>query len=291
MPVVSPELLGASMVNGLLLGVLYGLAALGLSLIWGIMRVVNLSHGATISLGMFLTYIFVVSPMSLPLWAGVALSALIGCPLGMLFYGLAVHRVLGGPELSSLLSTFGLGLVVRGILEERYGGAARTIYSPGGHVVRLFGVSYSYVQLVAVAVAVAATLATYLLVYRTWFGRAVRAIIMDKEAAELMGVDTTRILLFSFALGVTMAVLSGGLIALIYSFTPLTGLTFELYSFVIVVLGGLGSPIGSLLGGVIVGLAEQVSALYIPVALSPMVAFIILIAVLALRPTGIFGGM
>ncbi len=288
---VSPELLGATVINGLLLGVLYGLAALGLSLIWGIMKVVNLSHGATISLGMFLTYMLVVTPMKLPLWAGVVLATLLGVPLGILFYTAAVHKVLGGPELSSLLTTFGLGLVVRGLLEEKYGGAARTIYTPGEKTVRILGISYSYVQLAAVAIAVATTLAVYVLVYRTWFGRAVRAIIMDKEAAALMGVDTTRILALSFALGASLAMLSGSLISLIYAFTPLTGLTFELYSFVIVVLGGLGSPVGSLLGGVIVGLAEQVSALYIPVALSPMVAFIILVAVLALRPTGIFGGM
>jgi branched-chain amino acid transport system permease protein len=288
---VTLGLLGASVVNGLLLGVLYGLAALGLSLIWGIMKVVNLSHGASISLGMFLTYIFAVSPLHLPLAASVALTIILGFPLGMLFYAAAVHRVLGGPELSSLLSTFGLGLVIRGILEEKYGGAARTIYTPGREVVRLLGVSYSYVQLAAVAVAVATTLAIYALIYRTWFGRAVRAIIMDKEAAALMGVDTTRVLMLSFALGATMAIMSGSLISLIYSFTPLTGLTYELYSFVIVVLGGLGSPVGSLLGGIIVGLAEQVSGIYIPVALSPMVAFIILIVVLAVKPTGMFGGM
>lgn len=287
----SPGLLGATVINGLLLGVLYGLAALGLSLIWGIMRVVNLSHGATISLGMFLTYMLVAAPMKLPLWAGVVLAALLGVPLGALFYTVAVHKVLGGPELSSLLTTFGLGLVVRGLLEEKYGGAARTIYTPGESTVRILGISYSYVQLAAAAVAVATTLAVYMLVYKTWFGRAVRAIIMDKEAAALMGVDTTRILALSFALGASLAMLSGSLISLIYAFTPLTGLTFELYSFVIVVLGGLGSPVGSLLGGVIVGLAEQVSALYIPVALSPMVAFIILVAVLAIKPTGIFGGM
>ena len=289
---VSPELLGATVVNGLLLGVLYGLAALGLSLIWGIMKVVNLSHGATISLGMFLTYMLVVTPMRLPLWAGVVLATLLGVPLGILFYTVAVHKVLGGPELSSLLTTFGLGLVIRGLLEEKYGGGARTIYTPSPEsTVRILGISYSYVQVAAVAIAVATTAAVYMLVYRTWFGRAVRAIIMDKEAAALMGVDTTRILALSFALGASLAMLSGSLISLIYAFTPLTGLTFELYSFVIVVLGGLGSPVGSLLGGVIVGLAEQVSALYIPVALSPMVAFIILVAVLALKPTGIFGGM
>jgi branched-subunit amino acid ABC-type transport system permease component len=284
--VVSPELIMGGLVSGIIIGSLYGLAALGLSIIWGVLKVVNLSHGALIALSMYLVYTLSVM-YGVPLPVALLASILTGFLLGIAAYYLFVHRVLGGPELASLLSTFGFGLIILGILELAFGGIARTI-PVSQHVIEVGHAPIMLVQIIGAIIAVAVAVGAYLLLYRTWFGRAVRAVVMNAEASALMGVNVVRVLALSFTLGVLFAVTAGSLLSLAYSFTPETGTKYELYSFTIVVLGGLGNPLGSLVGGIILGIAEQLTSVIVSGSWGPLVAFLILLVMLIVRPTGLF---
>ena len=276
-----------SIISGILLGLVYGLAALGLNLIWGVMKVINLSHGAFIALGMFLAYFlfnFGLNP-----YAGVPLVFFVGIFLGMVVYFIALHRIIDAPELSTLLSTFSVSLFIIGVGTYLWSTSPYAISVDVG-TIEIGGMTILGTKVIAGIVAIFLALGLYYFLYKTKTGKAVRAVSMNRTAAELMGINTTKILALSFGIGIALAMTAGALIATIFPFTILSGGVYELKSFVICVLGGLGSPIGALVGGLIMGILENVMALQIPTGLVPFIEFTILVIVLLLRPTGIFGG-
>ncbi len=276
-----------SVISGILLGLVYGLAALGLNLIWGVMKVINLSHGAFIALGMFFAYFLFT--FGLNPYAGVPVIFLIGVLLGMVVYFVALHRIIDAPELSTLLSTFSVSLFIIGVGTYLWSTSPYAISFDVG-TISVGGMTILGTKVIAGAVSIALALSLYYFLYKTKTGKAVRAVSMNRTAAELMGINTTKILALSFGIGIALAMTAGALIATIFPFTILSGGVYELKSFVICVLGGLGSPIGALVGGLIMGILENVMALQIPTGLVPFIEFTILVIVLLLRPTGIFGG-
>ena len=275
------------MINGILLGLVYGLAAIGLNLIWGVMRVINLSHGAFIALGMFTAYLlftYGVNP-----YLGVPFILLLGLILGILVYFVALHRIIDAPELSTLLSTFSVSLFIIGI------GTFVWTTTPYAIDVSLGSITFGNLTILGTRIAtglisIALTILLYVFLYKTKLGKAVRAVSMNRTAAELMGINTTKILALSFGIGAALAMTAGGLIATIFPFTILSGSVYELKSFVICVLGGLGNPFGALIGGLILGIIENVATLQIQSGLIPFIEFTILVVVLLLKPTGILGG-
>jgi branched-subunit amino acid ABC-type transport system permease component len=276
----------ASVIDGVLIGAVYGLAAMGLTLIWGVMNVINLSHGAIIVFGMFALYY--LSPMlGLNPYAALPIGVVIGFVAGMLLYWVAVHRVIGRPPLMSLLSTFAVNMVLIGL------GTAFWSTSPYNVPVWLPSVSwqgYTYTGTHIMAAVLAAVIAglLYLLLYRTRIGKAIRAVSANRAAAELSGIPTTQMLALSFGLGVTLAFASGMLIATLFPFTVLSGGAYQLKSFVVTVLGGLGNPAGALLGGIFLGLIEGVATPFMPVSWMPMIEFTLFVIVLIAFPRGIF---
>ena len=276
-----------SIISGILLGLVYGLAALGLNLIWGVMKVINLSHGAFIALGMFLAYFLFA--FGLNPYAGVPLVFGVGVLLGMVVYFIALHRIIDAPELSTLLSTFSVSLFIIGVGTYLWSTSPYAISVDVG-TIEIGGMTILGTKVIAGIVAVFLAIGLYYFLYKTKTGKAVRAVSMNRTAAELMGINTTKILALSFGIGIALAMTAGALIATIFPFTILSGGVYELKSFVICVLGGLGSPIGALVGGLIMGILENVMALQIPTGLVPFIEFTILVIVLLLRPTGIFGG-
>jgi len=274
-------------INGILLGLVYGLAAIGLNLIWGVMRVINLSHGAFIALGMFAAYLlftYGVNP-----YLGVPFILLLGLILGILVYFVALHRIIDAPELSTLLSTFSVSLFIIGI------GTFVWTTTPYAIDVSLGSITFGNLTILGTRIAtglisIALTILLYVFLYKTKLGKAVRAVSMNRTAAELMGINTTKILALSFGIGAALAMTAGGLIATIFPFTILSGSVYELKSFVICVLGGLGNPFGALIGGLILGIIENVATLQIQSVLIPFIEFTILVVVLLLKPTGILGG-
>lgn len=281
----------ASIADGLLLGFVYGLAAMGLTLIFGVMDVINLAHGPIIALGMFA--IFFISGGAagdgLPPYVSLIGVAILGLLFGILIYFIAVHRVLGGPHLSGLLATFAVNLMIIGIGTAIFTTTPRNLeFSMGSFSIGPVTLLGSRVVAAIIAILVATGL--YLFLYRTQPGKAIRAVSNNRDAAELMGIPSTQTLALSFGLGSMLAAVSGGLIATFFSFSILSGGIYELKSFVIVVLGGLGNPTGALLGGLILGGLEGVVPVFMPVSWVPVIEFALFVLILMFRPTGLMGG-
>lgn len=276
----------ASIVDGVLVGSVYGLAAMGLTLIWGVMDVVNLTHGAMIVAGMFALYIL-ASVLGVPVYVALLPIFIVGFFAGLLLYWVAVHRMIGRPPLMSLLSTFSANLVLIGLGTAVWGTKLFNV------AVTLPGVTlqrYTFPGTHILAAALTAVLAglLYLFLYRTRIGKSVRAVAGNREAAELVGIPTTRMLSLAFGLGVALAGVSGMLIATMFPFTVLAGDTYQLKSFVVTVLGGLGNPTGALLGGIALGLIEGLATPFMPVSWTLVLEFALFVVVLIAFPAGIF---
>jgi branched-subunit amino acid ABC-type transport system permease component len=208
--------------------------------------------------------------------------------LGLLIYGVAVHRVISAPHLSSLLATFAVNMIIIGVGTAVFSTSPRNIdYSAGTMVlgdIRLPGT-----RLLAAGASILVTAVLYYFLYRTRSGKAIRAVANNRMAAGLMGISPTRSLALSFSIGTGLAALAGGLVATMFPFTILSGSTYEVKSFVICVLGGLGNPLGALLGGLILGGIEGVVPTFMPVSWVPVLEFGLFILVLVLRPGGLLG--
>lgn len=278
----------APLIDGVLMGFVYGVAAMGLTLIWGIMRVVNLGHGAIMALGMFALYLLVTHLGINPYLALLAV-AFLGLVCGVGMYWMAVHRVINAPYLSSLLATFAVNMILVGVGTALFTTTPRNIdFSPGS--VRFGEIALPGARLVAAAVAALLTAGLYFFLHRTRPGRAIRAVANNRAAAELMGIPSARVLALSFGLGAMLAAVAGGMIATIFPFTVLSGEAYQTKSFVICVLGGLGNPIGALLGGIVLGMLEGVIPIFMPVSWVPVLEFALFVLVLLVRPTGLLGG-
>jgi branched-subunit amino acid ABC-type transport system permease component len=276
-----------SLTDGFLLGFVYGLAAMGLSLIWGVMSVINLAHGPVITVGMLTTYLLFVH-FGLNPYLGMVVVAGVGLGLGLVIYLTAVHRVISAPHLSSLLATFAVNMIILGIFNAVFGGDQNNInYSLGSLSLGFLNVTYS--RILAALGAVAFTAFLYLYLYFTRTGKSIRAVANNREAAELMGIPSTRVLALSFGLGSLLAAVAGSLISTIFPFTIFSGMPYELKSFVICVLGGLGNPLGALLGGLALGLMEGVIPIWMPTSWVPVVEFALFVFVLVVKPTGLLG--
>jgi branched-subunit amino acid ABC-type transport system permease component len=287
----SMEQILASLADGLLLGFVYGLAAMGLTLIFGVMDVINLGHGPIIALGMFAIFFISSGGAGLGLHPYVALPvvAILGLLFGIVMYFVAVHRVLDAPHLSSLLATFSVNMMIIGIGTAFFTTSPRNLEFSVGSV-QIGSVTLLGTRLVAALIALLVTAGLYLFLYRTPPGKAIRAVANNRAAAELMGVPSTQTLALSFGIGTMLAAVSGGLIATFFSFSILSGTVYELKSFVIVVLGGLGNPTGALIGGLILGALEGIVPVFMPVSWVPVIEFVLFVLILLVRPTGLMGG-
>jgi branched-subunit amino acid ABC-type transport system permease component len=281
------DILVASLADGLLLGFVYGIAAMGLSLIWGVMNVINLSHGPVIALGMFGVYL-AFTGLGLNPYLGLLLIALAGLLLGILIYAVAVHRVLNAPHLSTLLATFAVNMIMIGIGTAVFTASPRNVdFSLGS--LSLGSVTLPWTRVTAALASILVASLLYLFLYRTRPGKAIRAVANNRAAAELMGVPATWVLALSFGLGTMLAAVSGGLIATFFPFTILAGTSYELKSFVIVVLGGLGNPLGALIGGLLLGTLEGIIPAFMETSWVPVLEFILFVIILLVKPSGLLG--
>ncbi len=277
----------ASLADGLLIGFVYGVAAMGLTLIWGVMRVINLAHGPIIALGMFGIY-FLFSRAGLNPYLALPLVGIAGLLLGFVVYGVAVHRVINAPHLSSLLATFSVNMMIIGTGTAAFTTSPYTVDFDLGRLT-LGPITVPVTRLVAAGVAMLVAAALYVFLFRTTPGKSIRAVANNRSAAELMGIPSSRVLALSFGLGTMLAAFAGGLIATFFPFTILSGGTYELKSFVIGVLGGLGNPIGALAGGLVLGLLEGLIPVFTSATWVPVFEFGLFVLILLIRPSGLFG--
>lgn len=281
------DLLLASLIDGLLLGFVYGVAAMGLTLIWGVMNVINLSHGPIITLGMFGVYLLFTNLGVNPYLALIPV-AILGLLLGVVIFQVAVRRVIDAPHLSTLLATFAVAMIIMGLGTAAFGTAPRNVEFSLGSI-SLGPVTIPMTRIIAAIAAILVTASLYAFLYLTRPGRYVRAVANNRAAAELVGVPSMRILALSFGIGTMLAALSGGLISTFFPFTMLAGGRYELKSFLIGVLGGLGNPFGALVGGLILGVLEGLIPAFTQTTWVPVIEFVLFILILLFRPTGIFG--
>jgi len=281
------DVLFTSAIDGLLIGVIYGLAAMGLTLIFGVMDVINLAHGPLIALGMFGVYLLFTF-LGLNPFLAVIIVAALGLLLGVIIYFIAVNRVIDAPPLSSLLSTFSVNMIIIGIGTAMLSTSSYNVdYSLGTMNLGFFKAPGA--RIVASLVALLTTALLYLFLYRTRPGKYIRAVANNRISAELMGIPSTRILALAFGIGVMLATVAGGLIATILPINILAGGSYELKSFVIVVLGGLGNPLGALIGGLILGLIEGIVPVFMKTTWVPVIEYVLFVLILLVRPQGILG--
>jgi len=281
------ETLLAFLVDGLLLGFVYGVAAMGMTLIWGVMKVINLSHNVLIAYSMFGVYLLFTN-LGVNPYLAVLLVAVLGLLLGIVIYIIAVHRVIDAPQLSTLLATFSVSMIMTGVGTAVWTTSPRNVeFSLGSF--SLGPITLPGTRVVAALVAILATAGLYLFLYKTRPGRYIRAVANNREAAELVGVPSNQILALSFGLGAMLAAIAGGLIATFFPFNVLSGMNYQLKSFVIGVLGGLGNPLGSLIGGLILGMLEGVIPIFMETSWVPVFEFGLFVVTIIFRPHGLFG--
>jgi branched-chain amino acid transport system permease protein len=276
-------------VYGLLQGGLLALIAAGFSLVWGVMNVVNLAHGAFVLVGAYLAW--ELSEVGVDPFLGMVAAAALLFVAGYVIQRVLVNLVVNAPVFITLLLTFGLELLLVNGLILLFSADYRSI--PTGYASRslvlVSDVRLPVGRLLAFAVAVGITFALVVLVRHTRTGLAIMATGMDRGAARLMGIRARHIYALTFGIGAAIAGAAGAMVGTVDTFSPADAGRFTLFSFVVAVLGGLGNMYGALLGGLVLGLAEAWGSQYLPGTLVNAVAFAVLVAVLIVRPSGLIG--
>ncbi len=286
------ELILMALASGILMGLIYGLVGIGMNILYGVMRIVNFAHGEFMMLGAYLAY---------ALSKGFGLNALqsifIVIPvfflLGFVLHSFLYERIQRSddPEVASFLVFFGVSLIITALILQIWEADPRSIPFPFERVSVFIGPIFLPMgRLISAGICILVIILLTLFLYRTSMGKAVRAIIENREAVSILGIDVKRVSALVFGAGLAIVAITGCLITLSFPvITPVQGQFYTTIAFLVIVLGGLGTPLGALLGGLIYGVAESLSSVFMPVALSPVVGFVILIFMVMVRPQGLLG--
>jgi branched-chain amino acid transport system permease protein len=286
---LSSEILLQSLISGILIGLIYALVAVGLTLIFGVMDIVNFAHGEFLMFGMYSAFwLFAVYSLD-PIYT-LPLTMILLFGLGALVYQLVIRRITEAPMLSQIFTTFGLMILFRGIAQFLWKPDFRTV---GKSVVdgdiAFGGIQVGTPQLVAGIGAVLITAAIYLFLTKTKTGAALEATAADKEAARLMGIDSRQMFMLAWGLGAACAGIAGALMATFFPIFPEVGANFILIAFVVVNLGGFGSVTGALCAGVLVGVIEVMGGLLVGPQFKMAIVLLLFLLVLMVRPQGLMG--
>ena len=276
------------LIDGILLGGLYACMAIGFSVIWGVMNIINLAHGSMIIMGAYITY-WIWKDTGLDPFATIPAAALALFCFGFLLQRFLLNRIVTASVFLSLILTFGLDMVLRNAhiaLFQADPRAVQTSYESEGLTIGSLRIPYTRAAVFGVAVAL--TLLLLVFMNRTRIGNAIKATSFDVGAAELVGMNSLRIYAITFGIGAMMAGIAGSLIATVQSFQPEYSVPYTTRSFVVVVLGGLGSIPGAIVGGIVLAVAEDYTAYWRPGYIE-LISFAILLSVLLVRRRGFFG--
>lgn len=276
-------------VNGILLGGLYACISIGFSIIWGVMNLINLAHGSMLVLGAYITYLVVIHTgidpfLTIPI-SGAALFL-----LGYVLQSYLINLIVRASIFMTLIFTFGLDMLLINVILVLFTADVRSLpVAYAQQTFSLLGLTIPYGRLIVFVVAIALTVGLSLFLDATRLGRAIKATSFDQDAAALAGIDVKRVYALTFAIGAMMAGMAGSLIAVIYSFSPVMGDSFTMKSFVVVILGGLGSVPGAILGGILLGVVENLASYLLDPGYRDAIGFGLLLLVLVLRPNGLLG--
>jgi len=286
---ISVATIALTLVWGLAIGCVYILLATGLNIIFGVMKLVNFAHGQLLMIGAFLTW--TISYMvGINAYVAIIISMIVVALMGIGVERLTFRRVLGTDKLNEIFISLGLIYVFENVAILIWGVNSKQVVSPFyGLSLSFQGVSITYDRVIAVFVVIAALVAFGVLMKKTKIGLAMRATSQKNTTAMLMGINVERVYMLTFAIGAALAAVAGGLYGIIFSFDYQVGAMPTIIAFAIIIMGGLGSIKGAIVGGLLYGITEQLATLFFGGIWGSAVAFALLIVVLVLRPNGIFG--
>lgn len=278
-----------SIVTGVLLGGVYALVSIGLTLIFGVLGVVNFAQGSMLTMSMYIVYALVAGP-GIPVYVATLLAIPAMFLFGMFVQHFLLNRLTStGSHEGPLLVTLGLQLLIANVLLMIFSGRPKSVGTPFDGSFQMLGAIASYSRVIAFVGAVLVGIALTLVLRRTSLGLSIRAVAANAQGAALVGVNVRRVYALTFGIGAASVAVAGGLMTPFTSLTPSVGEQFTILAFVIVVLGGLGSVLGATIGGLSIGLVQTVGALYLPGTGSLILVFAVFVVVLFLRPQGLYG--
>ena len=285
--------LGQTLAFGLLVGALYGLVALGLSLVFGVTKFLNVAHGELLMFGGYVSFM-VFSSLHLDPFLTIPITILFLFLIGAILYYLVFSRTVKLPEESKIKNTllvdFGLSVILQNIALRLWTADERGITaSYAGAALTVLGVRFPAVRLASLGVAIIFLLALSLFLQKTYTGKAIRATVQNWEAASLMGIDIHKVYLLSFAIGAALAGAAGTLVTVNYSIQPAMGLDWTMKALIVMVLGGLGNIPGTFVGGLILGVTESATSFFISSNYREVAGLVLFLLVLIFRPQGLFG--
>lgn len=285
----SSAILTAAVLNGLTTGAIYALIALGLTLVYGVLHIINFAHGATLTVAMYAVYLLVASAKIDP-YVAILIVTPVFFALGYVVQRFIIGPAAGNNDNAILLVTLGLSIMIENLLLAIFKADTRTIDTPYAFdSIDLGFTMLAKPRLYALVIAVAVTLALGAILSLTDTGKAIRAVAKEKVGAALVGIDTEHVYAVTFGIGTAIAAIAACLLMPTFYVTPRAGNAFVLVAFTIVVLGGMGSVAGCLIGALLIGIVESLSGLYLGESLGQIGIFLIFILVLLLKPTGLFG--
>ena len=283
------SLLPAGIINGLMFGAIYALVALGLTLIYGVLHIINFAHGAMLMLAMYMAY-FLFKILNIDPYVAILIVTPISFVFGYTIYRWGIGKLSGGRDQNILLITLGLSIILENSALVFFTGDQQTISLPYSYEAFDLGFLYlSYPKVISFVASLVICLLLWMLMTLTDLGKAIRAVAKQREGARLVGIDVEHVFAITFGIGVACLGAAGCMLLPIFYVDPYTGNIFVIVAFTIVVLGGMGSVVGALLGGFIIGITESVGGLILGESLGQVGISLIFILILIFKPTGIFG--
>jgi len=275
------------LVNGLALGGVYCLAAVGLSLVFGVLRIPNLAHGALYMRGAYGTY-YAMTALGVPYVAPIGIAAVVLAAVGVGMERLIFHPLRNSPHTHHMIAAIGAMFFFQSLIQAIWGADFRQMPSPISGTLSLAGaqISWQRIVIIVAAVAILALLAVFM--KRSVHGQSIEAIEQDRTGASLVGINPDRVSMLTLGLAAALAAVAAGLVAPLNLLSPTMGAALDMKVFAIIILGGLGSLPGAIVGGFVLGIAEAMASTYISTGVSEAIAFVLLVGVLAIRPTGLF---
>lgn len=281
------ELFFQQFLNGLTVGGVYSLVALGLTLVYGILHVPNFAHGAFYMWGAFVGF-YLMTELGMNYWLAMAGSAVVVAVMAMLAQRLVFHPLRNSPELHDMIAAIGLLLFLEASAQALFGADFHRMPTPYGQIVEVFGLTAPLQRLLIIVAAFGLMLLLHLFLNHTTTGSTIMAMAQDREGAALVGIDATRVTLMVFAISGALAAVAAVLYAPINLVYPAMGNLVITKAFVIIILGGMGSFPGAIVGGLIIGMAESFGGFYLSTDYKDIVAFVLLVVILSFRPQGLF---
>ncbi len=275
------------LINGISLGSVYGLVALGLTLVFGVLRIPNFSHGALYMVGAYITY-FSLTSFGLPYIVAIAISAVVLAGMGVLLERIVFHPLRDMPHTHAMIGSIGVLLFLTSGAQLLFGADFRRLQSPLEGSISIFGLGINQQRLLIIVAALVVMAGLYLFLKRTVPGQTIEAIEQDRIGASLVGIDANRVSMMTFAISAALAAVAASLVAPINLISPTMGDVVNLKAFAIIILGGMGSVPGAIIGGFILALAETFGSTYVSSDFGELVGFLFLVVVLAIRPSGLF---